>query len=159
MLFSMDRHSKFLYICIATLAVLALAACGGGGEGGGGEKTEGGATVNVKLTEYTINADRSSAKAGEVTFELQNIGGFVHEFVVIKTDLALTDLPTADDGSVNEEAPGMEVVDEVEDIPAGGKETLKVDLQAGKYVLVCNVVEASQGAHYKHGMRLAFTVS
>lgn len=158
MLIELVRRSRLLYVSIAILAVLALASCGGGGGGGGGDEG-GGSTVSVKLTEYSITAEKSSAKAGEVTFELQNIGGFVHEFVVIKTDLPITELPTADDGSVNEEGTGIQVVDEVEDIPTGEKETLKVNLEAGKYVLVCNVVEESQGSHYKHGMRTAFTVT
>jgi hypothetical protein len=53
----------------------------------------------------------------------------------------------------------MEVVDEIEDIPVGDQPTLNVDLEAGSYVLICNIYdEAEQEAHYSLGMRTAFTV-
>jgi uncharacterized cupredoxin-like copper-binding protein len=55
----------------------------------------------------------------------------------------------------------MEVVDEVEDIPSGASEELTVSLEAGNYVLICNIVEEVNGeleAHYQMGMRVDFEV-
>jgi hypothetical protein len=46
-----------------------------------------------------------------------------HEFVVFKTDLAADALPTASDGSVDEEGEGVELVDEIEDIAVGDTPT------------------------------------
>jgi uncharacterized cupredoxin-like copper-binding protein len=117
-------------------------------------------TVSVELQEFSLNPSEGSAPAGEVTFELNNVGQETHEFVVLKTDLEVLDLPTADDGSVDEEGSGIEVVDEVEDIPAGESEELAVDLEEGRYVLICNIVEEEGGepeSHYQEGMRTAFT--
>jgi hypothetical protein len=51
----------------------------------------------------------------------------------------------------------MEVIDEIEDIPVGESQDLTVSLDAGSYVLICNIVESGE-VHYAMGMRTAFTV-
>jgi uncharacterized cupredoxin-like copper-binding protein len=133
--------------------LLSLASCGGGS----------GTTVAVTLQEFAVVPAQDSAPAGSITFDVENKGPEdTHEFVVIKTDLAPDALPTAEDGSVDETGEGIdEVIGEIEDIAPGSKETLKVDLEAGSYVLICNVVE-EEGAdtlvHYALGMRTGFTV-
>jgi uncharacterized cupredoxin-like copper-binding protein len=127
-----------------------LGACDGGGS-----------SVGVTLQEFAVVPDEDSAEGGEVTFEIENVGEETHEFVVIATDLDATELPTAEDGSVDEEGSGIEVVDEVEDVPSGESEELTVDLEEGNYVLICNIVEEEGGepeSHYQEGMRTAFTV-
>jgi hypothetical protein len=75
-------------------------------------------------------------------------------------DLDPTALPTDETGAVEETGEGMEVVDEVEDIPVGDTPTLTIDdLTAGSYVLICNIYdEEEQEAHYSEGMRTGFTV-
>lgn len=51
------------------------------------------------------------------------------------------------------------MVDEVEDIPSGEKQTLTVDLEAGHYVLVCNIVDEDEAeSHFANGMRTDFEV-
>ena len=80
-----------------------------------------------------------------------------HEFVVIRTDLAPDALPTNDDGSVNEDGDGIEVIDEVEELEVGDSDDLTVSLEPGAYVLICNIVESDE-SHYQFGMRTAFTV-
>jgi uncharacterized cupredoxin-like copper-binding protein len=120
----------------------------------------GATTVAVKLQEWSVTPAAASAPAGSVTFQVSNVGpADVHEFVVIRTDLDAGALPTDANGAVTETGSGMEVVDEIEDIPVGQTQTLAVSLAAGKYVLLCNVYsEAEKEAHYKMGMRVAFTV-
>ncbi|MGZ8602968.1 MAG: hypothetical protein ACXWXN_10685 [Actinomycetota bacterium] len=154
------------------LALVLLPACGsddGGGDTGSDTATEtasdagGEATVAVTLQEFAVSADPGSAAAGSVTFDVTNDGpDDVHEFVVIKTDLGPTDLPTDKDGAVVEGGEGMEVVDEIEDIPVGEAPTLTVDLEAGAYVLICNILQEEPDgtleAHYAEGMRTGFTV-
>jgi len=133
---------------------LGLAACGGGG---GNEKT----TVDVALQEFSVTPAQDSAPAGSVTFAVTNAGpGEVHEFVVLKTDLAPDALPTDENGAAKEEAEGIEGVDEIEDLAVGDSRSLTVDLDPGSYVLVCNIWDPEQQqAHYRLGMRSAFTVS
>jgi uncharacterized cupredoxin-like copper-binding protein len=138
-----------ILVAATLLAGLALTACGNGG-----------ATVDVTLQEFSIIPAEDSVAAGEVTFEVENTGPEdVHEFVVIKTDLAPDALPTDEDGVVDEEGGGMEVIDELEDIPVGETQSLTVDLDAGSYALICNIWdEEEQEAHYQEGMVVAFTV-
>jgi uncharacterized cupredoxin-like copper-binding protein len=147
----------------ATVAVLSvLVACGNDGTAGDG------ATVSVTLDEWSVASQPASARAGEVTFEISNVGEETHEFVVIATDLGMLDLPTAADGSAEEGTGDLELVDEVEDVAAGASETLSVDLEPGHYVLICNIVEEEMEmeememehdpSHFQNGMRAEFTV-
>jgi uncharacterized cupredoxin-like copper-binding protein len=170
------RWLALLTVIVAGLSLLVFAACGDdeGDNGGGGETptavaTEPGGTtpeagaVAVNLTEYTLSPSPASVAAGSVTFTVKNIGGEVHEFVVIKTDAAADALPTNADGSMNEDDPSLQVIDEIEDIPAEAEQSLTVSLEAGNYVLICNLVEEmADGAthvHYEEGMHAAFTVT
>jgi hypothetical protein len=82
--------------------------------------------------------------------------------VVIKTDLAADALPTSEEGAVDEAGSGIEVIGEIEEFEPGETQSATFDLEAGSYVLICNVVEEEDGekeAHYKLGMRTAFTVT
>lgn len=103
----------------------------------------------------------TSVKAGKVWFQVKNTGpNDTHEFVVLQTDLDAAALPTDADGAVNEEATGIKVVDEIEDLAVGKTQDLVVTLVPGKYVLLCNIYDATEKeAHFKLGMRTAFTVT
>jgi hypothetical protein len=63
---------------------------------------------------------------------------------------------------VDEGGEGIEVVDEIEEIPVGESRSLTVDLEAGNYVLICNILQEEPNgtleAHYSEGMRTGFTV-
>ncbi|MEX2159051.1 MAG: hypothetical protein WEB04_06565, partial [Dehalococcoidia bacterium] len=120
----------------------------------------GAGTVEVSLLEYTVTPDADSATVGDITFNVSNLGGVVHEFVVVQTDLAAEDLPTAADGSFDEAGAGVEVVDEIEDIAVGDEPTLTVSLDAGNYLLLCNIVEETTAiSHFAEGMHTPFTVT
>jgi uncharacterized cupredoxin-like copper-binding protein len=119
-------------------------------------------SVKVTLTEWAVIPDKTSATAGNVTFEVTNAGPqFKHEFVIIKTDLDPADLPADSTGKVDEAGAGIQFVGEVEELEIGATETASFELTAGKYVLICNIVEAAGGheSHYNQGMRTAFTVT
>ena len=140
---------------LAVMAGLSLAIVGCTAGGGGAT------TVAVTLQEWAVLPAADSAPAGDVTFDVTNDGPEdIHEFVVIKTDLDAADLPTDADGVVDEAGGGMEVIDEIEDIPVGESQSLTVTLDAGSYVLLCNIWDEDEGeAHYRMGMRTAFTVT
>ena len=146
------RQGGMRVLSVVALLALAIgsAACGGGGK-----------TVGVTVREFEVVPAQSSVEAGEVKFDVNNTGpDDVHEFVVIKTDLAPDALPTDANGAVEETGQGMEVIDEIEDIPVGETQSVTVNLDAGNYVLICNIWdEAEQEAHYAQGMRTAFTVT
>jgi uncharacterized cupredoxin-like copper-binding protein len=115
----------------------------------------------VTLQEWAVLPASESVAAGDVTFQVTNSGPEdVHEFVVLETDLDPGSLPTDDTGAVTEEVEGIEIVDEIEDIPVGQSQDLTVSLAAGKYVLLCNIYdETEQEAHYQLGMRIGFDVT
>jgi hypothetical protein len=115
-------------------------------------------TVEARLSEYAILPEPATAAAGTVTFNANNIGGTTHELVVIKTDLAPDALPVAADGSVDEGGAGIDVIGEIEEFDAGTTQSAAFDLDAGAYVLICNVVQDDGTSHYAEGMYAAFTV-
>ena len=147
---------------VATLAVmsLAIAGCGNAASSSSASVATDGSVVAVTLQEWAVLPSPASASAGEITFQVTNDGPEdVHEFVILMTDLDPDALPTDDHGAVSEEGEGIEVIDEIEDIPVGETQELAVTLEAGNYVLVCNIYdEGEDEAHYQMGMRTAFSV-
>lgn len=134
----------------AAVVILALAfvatACGGSKESGGG-------TVSVQLKEWVVSPTPVSIKAGTVTFAATNAGTTAHELVIVKTDLALDALPMKDN-AVDEEAPGLQKIGEIEEVEPGKTESETFTLAAGSYVLMCNLP-----THYQQGMRAWLTVT
>ena len=140
-----------MVVLLLTTGVL-LAACAAGPS----------KDIKGTLEEWKITLSPTTGAAGEVTFTIDNIGEKDHEFVIVKTDLAPDKLPTVQEGdekgTVDEEGEGITAVDELEDIKSGtdGNE-LKVTLDAGSYVIFCNVHDEDL-VHYQKGMHTAFTV-
>lgn len=120
------------------------------------------AHVLVREYEFNVAPARRSVMAGPVEFQVLNTGTEEHEFVVVKTDLSIDQLPTNPDGSFDEEGDGVEVVDEIEGVEPGTMERLDVSLDAGHYVLMCNRVEVEEDgeveSHFAMGMRADFNV-
>jgi len=153
------RHLRFPAVLVPSL-MLVLASCAAATPTPEASEAGGATSIDVALQEWAVVPSQASAPAGEITFTVTNDGpADIHEFVVLKTDLDPADLPTAEDGSVTESGEGIEVMDEIEDIPVGETMDLTVTLAAGKYVLLCNIYDATEDeAHYQEGMRTAFTV-
>lgn len=116
--------------------------------------SSGSGDVTATEADFTITLDPTTATAGDVSFDIKNEAEQTHELVVFKSDLAEGDLPTNDDGDVDEEGEGVTLVDEVEDIAGGSEESLTVNLEAGKYVVICNLP-----GHYAQGMHASLSVA
>ena len=112
-----------------------------------------GTPITVTEKDFTISLGSSTAAAGKLTFVVENDGPSTHELVVFKTNLSADALPQAS-GVVDEESTDLQSIDEVEDIKSGKSKKLTVDLQPGRYVLICNI-----SGHYQLGMHAAFTVN
>jgi len=115
-------------------------------------------SVHVVLDEWQLEINKNHVRPGRVTFTAVNQGRFVHEMVVIKTDLPLGAF-RVEGGKVKEGAVGV-VMGEIEGLPAQSEQSLTLDLAEGTYVLFCNNLEKdlSEG-HYQKGMRVVLTVS
>jgi uncharacterized cupredoxin-like copper-binding protein len=116
--------------------------------------TPSGTPVNVLLKDFEVQQDAAVVPAGTVSFRIRNQGPTSHEYVVVRTDRAPYKLPLQRDGlTVNEEAPGIDLLDEAEGLDIDDRQTLVLDLAAGHYVMYCNLE-----GHYLGGMHAALTV-
>ena len=155
-----------------TALLVAAAGCATDEDGTQAQPTptpvEPASTIDVTLQEWAVLPSPSVGAAGDVTFDVSNAGEREHEFVVIRTDLDHGELPTLEDGSVDEEA--VDIVGEVEELDPGATGSVSLDLETGNYALMCNLVheehseededgEAAVHVHYRLGMHTGFTVS
>jgi uncharacterized cupredoxin-like copper-binding protein len=116
--------------------------------------TPSGTPVNVLLEDFKVRQDPAVVPAGTVSFRILNQGPTTHEYIVVRTDRAPDKLPLQRDGlTVNEEAPGIDLLDEAEGLDIDDRQTLVLDLAAGHYVMYCNLE-----GHYLGGMHAALTV-
>ena len=141
-------------LAAAVLAAL-LAACGdaparGGAPDGGVAPGGAGAAIAVALREWAIAPALAAAPAGEVAFEAVNEGSLAHDLWVIRTDLAADALPVA--GGAVAAGEGA-LAGRSGNVAARASARLALRLEAGRYVLICNVA-----GHYELGMRAAFAV-
>jgi hypothetical protein len=154
-------------VTLSAINLLATACAGGASPAGSAAASfaVSRTTVAVTLQDFAITLDPYAVVASEVTFHITNVGSpmstvqsrHVHEFLVIETDFAGDSLPTAPDGSVDEEAEGLQVIARVEPMPVGASRDLTLSLDAGAYIVVCNVVEDGV-AHYPLEYGIPFTV-
>ena len=116
-----------------------------------------GETVSVSLNQWTITPTATTVPSGPVTFDVTNDGTMTHEFVVLQTETAASEIPIksfeGETDRINEDTAGTNV-GETGDMEAGTSQTLKLDLAPGHYVLVCNLP-----SHYGQGMHTDFTVA
>ncbi|HJM76545.1 MAG TPA: c-type cytochrome [Dehalococcoidia bacterium] len=109
-----------------------------------------GPVVVAAMSEWAISSD-ASADANGVTFRVANDGAIAHEFVVVKSDLGATELPTA--GGVADESQ-VEVVGRIDQYAGGETREATFNLAAGNYLLICNLP-----GHYQLGMTTTFTAN
>jgi uncharacterized cupredoxin-like copper-binding protein len=140
------RHAS---VTIPAVLALVLAGCNGGSEPPTGQAGDG--TIGTTIRDFAIALEEHSTPAGSTAFDITNEGPSTHEFVVFRTDLAEDALPV-DGATVAENE--LDLVDEAEDIAPGVGTTLTVDLDAGNYVVICNVE-----GHYRAGMHASLTVT
>jgi len=140
-----------LFVIMVTLAIGVVAAGCASPAATAAPSAAAAAPIAVALSEWTVVPAAATAAAGSVTFNVTNGGTQVHEFVVVKTDLKADALPVVDH-KIDEST--LTPVDEIEDIAAAATPTLAVDLDAGHYVLLCNIE-----THYEQGMHADFDVS
>ena len=135
-----------VFIVLACAASLAAVGCSSSSTSAG---TEGGIAVTEQ--DFSIATSPNSAAAGEVSFDITNNGPATHEFLVVKSDEDPGPL-TVKDGIVPEDT--IDLIDEQEEIAPSTNTTLTVDLEAGSYILMCNL-----NGHYQQGMHAGFTVT
>lgn len=144
--------------------VVGAAACGGDDDESAAAPDD---TVSVRLGEngpkYFVEVDKPSVAAGTILFKIDNVGTIHHEFIVYRTDLepgelGITDENKADldeDAIIAEATYATPVRGEPDHrIRDGRGADLTIDLDAGKYVLLCDLT-----GHYAAGQYVGFTVT
>jgi uncharacterized cupredoxin-like copper-binding protein len=101
----------------------------------------------VTLSEFNVAPKPAQLANGPVTFNVSNGGTVKHEFVVIKTPKPASDLLK------NGRADETGNVGEIGGLDPGQTKTLKLDLKAGHYALICNLP-----GHYAAGQYADLTV-
>jgi uncharacterized cupredoxin-like copper-binding protein len=171
------NNLRLVAVALVGLLSVLLVACGDDDSDSGSASSSGSATgepvsagvvvdkpaaatqVDVTLGEWQVSASTPTVAAGDIYFLVENTGpDDPHEFVIVRTDLAPGDLPTTD-GKVPED--DIDLLDEIEPFTPGSRASITVSLEAGSYVLICNIAEIEEGeleSHYELGMRTAFTV-
>jgi uncharacterized cupredoxin-like copper-binding protein len=118
------------------------------------EPTPSGTPVDVLLKDFEVRPDPAVVPAGTVSFRILNQGPTTHEIIVVRTDLPPDKLTLQSDGlTVNEEARGINFLEEVEGLDIDDRQTLVLNLTPGDYVMYCNLE-----GHYLGGMYEALTV-
>lgn len=133
---------------LAPLAALFLfiAACTSTPAATGGQLT-------ATLTDTAVQLSQTTIPNGTVTITVKNAGTVVHTLVVLKTNLTHDKIPfdPADQTKADERG---KVGGTPAQLKPGQSVDLKLDLAAGKYVLICN-----EPAHYQIGMHAPLTVN
>lgn len=149
-------HTRRAFFALVAVLAIASVACSSDSSSSSAGTTAtspagGGTAIAATEKDFSIALDSTEVAAGEVTFTINNEGPSAHEFVVIATDTAPGDLPVKD-GLVEEDS--ITVVDEAEDIAPSTTASLPIDLEAGSYVIICNLP-----GHYEQGMNVGLTVT
>lgn len=110
--------------------------------------------VTGSVAEWAVTVSAAEAKAGDVSFTIDNAGTIPHEFLVVKTDYAVGKIPLGANNRFDEEGEGIAVINEIPEWAPKTTGTLTVKLEPGAYQLLCNIE-----GHYAAGMHAAFTVS
>ena len=141
---------RILVLPAALSLMILLAACASdSGEGG---------DLDVVLDEYSVVTDVDTLPEGPIKFDIKNDGAIDHELLIVRSDIPGAELPTEDDGSFDENAGGVDVEREVDDLEPGAETSRSYDLDPGNYVLLCNIVDG-ETSHYDLGMWTELTIT
>ena len=112
------------------------------------------AYIPAALAEWHV-AVPSTIKAGTVNLEVANFGTIQHELLIFKSDLPPSAYPVDSNGHIIENGPGINLVNDGDNIDPGKTQTRTGDLtQPGTYLFVCNIP-----GHFKAGMFTVVTVT
>lgn len=161
---------------VGLCAVLLVAACGEDGDDDAaattttttvadgceleGASSEAAATtVEVTLAEYTITAVPDAVPAGPTGLAVANTGLTFHELAVVRYDGDPAAFPLNPVGGVDEaQLPPGAVVGRFRPLAGNVSCQGTLDLDPGRYVLLCNLVDDGSSAHYARRMYSVFTV-
>ncbi len=142
------RAALLTFVCSAPL-LASLAACSGSTSSAAGSR------IDVTMHDFGISVSRHSVPAGRVVLHVTNDGPSTHEINVDLTRYEAGKIPLQrDELTADEDAPGIQRVNSIEQVNLHHTGDLPLDLKPGRYVLWCNLE-----GHYLGGMHQTFDVS
>ena len=151
----MKSGARYVGAALAVVGALGLASCAADPSNVVGNDT--GQAISNEIVgsvhEWAVEVSAHRAEAGEVKFAIANYGSIPHEFIVVKTDFEPGRIPLGENNRFDEEGEGVTAVDEIAEFEVDTAHVLKVNLEPGKYQLLCNIA-----GHYKNGMYTPFEV-
>lgn len=93
------------------------------------------ASILVVFRGRTLEPDARVAPAGTVRFVVMNEAESAHDFVVIRSEQRVDDLPRRN-GRIDDTA--LDVAARIEAVPPNDERDLVVELQPGRYVMISN---------------------
>lgn len=146
---------RFAVLALALLGATAVVGWHNHSHSHGTLRVTGADGITRELGEWRLGSSEGgelpSVKAGELQFELENADSVVHDFVLVRTDADGSELPVTN-GRVDLANAGQ-VVGEIAAFAPGESAGSTFDLEAGNYVLFCNIE-----GHYNGGMYYSLTV-
>jgi uncharacterized cupredoxin-like copper-binding protein len=102
------------------------------------------ANERITIEDGELQLEDEAVNAGQVTFEIENLGEGPHEFTIVKPDedKTLRDLiryydDLFDDGEASLDEPPGEIVASLLEFPPGETLLLTTELDAGTYIIAC----------------------
>ncbi len=130
--------------------------------------------VGVALGEWSLTVTPNTVPSGVIEFTASNGGpADPHEMVIFKTDLSIQQLLAIAEANQDERGflpeegvEGVEFIAEIEEFDVGQAASGEYLLLPGRYVLLCNIVDADEigddghpEAHFLEGMWAEFFVT
>src|SRR5262252_8912718 len=105
--FGLIALSALLSVSIGTyVSTHAVSAQPTGPASAGDRAQQASTTMKVTLDEFTIKPELQQVPAGDVTFDVENVGENAHQLIIIKSDLDEKALPPGAKDEVDEDAVG-----------------------------------------------------
>jgi uncharacterized cupredoxin-like copper-binding protein len=118
-----------------------------------------GGPIAITANEYSFEGVPRELIAGEHRFQLTNIGDEPHEMVLVRLKDGVSSVDQVLALPQEEAMSKVEMVGQAQAEPGKRSEKLTVNLQPGRYALLCFVPTGENGPpHVEHGMKASFTV-
>lgn len=118
-----------------------------------------GGPIAITADEYSFDGTPRRLTTGEHRFQLRNTGDEPHEMVIVRLGDGISSVDEVLALPEEEAMTKVEVIGQAQAGPGSKSEMLTVNLDAGRYALLCFIPTGDGGPpHFEHGMKADFVV-
>lgn len=110
--------------------------------------------VDVTMLEYRF--EHGPVPGGRVVFRITNVGRVPHRLSLVPLP---ADLPPIVEQLRGSERQVLATLATIPETPPGGSGTFAVDLEPGRYAMICFIVEPGGRSHAREGMATEFRIA